>query len=98
MNRSAHKNIKSNMNNKAMTWRERIIIDSSILMGKPVIKNTRIAVEFIIDLMAQGWSESEILDNYPGLMHDDIQACLSYARDMLRSEKVYPLNISQEGI
>lgn len=81
-----------------MSWRERIIIDPAILTGKPVIKDTRIAVEFIIDLMAQGWSESEILRNYPGLEHEDIQACLSYAGDMLRSEKVYPLKISQEGL
>ena len=80
-----------------MSWRERIIIDPAILTGKPVIKGTRIAVEFIIDLMAQGWSESEILRNYSGLKHEDIQACLSYAGDMLRSEKVYPLKISQEG-
>jgi uncharacterized protein (DUF433 family) len=80
-----------------MSWRERIIIDPAILTGKPVIKGTRIAVEFIIDLMAQGWSESEILRNYSGLTHEDIQACLSYAGDMLRSEKVYPLKISQEG-
>ena len=80
-----------------MSWRERIIIDPAILTGKPVIKDTRIAVEFIIDLMAQGWSESDIMRNYPGLKHGDIQACLSYAGDMLRSEKVYPLKISQEG-
>ena len=80
-----------------MSWRERITIDPATLTGKPVIKDTRIAVEFIIDLMAQGWSESDIMRNYPGLKHEDIQACLSYAGDMLRSEKVYPLKISQEG-
>ena len=81
-----------------MNWRERIIIDPAILTGKPVIRGTRLAVEFIIDLMAQGWSELDIMSNYPGLKHEDIQACLSYAGDMLRSEKVYPLKISQEGV
>ena len=80
-----------------MSWRERITIDPVTLTGKPVIKDTRIAVEFIIDLMAQGWSESDIMRNYPGLKHEDIQACLSYAGDLLRSGKVYPLKISQEG-
>jgi len=80
-----------------MSWQERIIIDPAILAGKPVIKGTRIAVEFIIDLLAQSWSESEILENYPGLKHEDIQACLNYAGEMLRSEKVYPLKIVQEG-
>jgi uncharacterized protein (DUF433 family) len=62
-----------------MNWRERIVIDPEILVGKPVIKGTRLAVEFVIDLLAQGWTEAEILDNYPGLTREDIQACLAYA-------------------
>ena len=81
-----------------MIWQDRIVIDPAILAGKPVIKGTRLAVEFIIDLLAQGWSEPEILRNYPGLTSEDIQACLSYARDLLREEKVYPIKISQEEI
>ena len=48
-----------------MQWRDRITLDPAILAGKPVIKGTRLAVEFIIDLLAQGWPESEILRNYP---------------------------------
>jgi len=59
-----------------MDWRDRIIIDPAILVGKPVIKGTRIAVEFVIDLLAQGWTGPEILRNYPGLTHEDILACL----------------------
>lgn len=74
-----------------MEWQERIIVDPAILVGKPLIKGTRLAVEFIVDLMAQGWSEQEILRNYPGLLHADIQACLQYASALLHSEKVYPL-------
>lgn len=70
-------------------WEERIVVDPKILVGKPVIKGTRLAVEFILDLLAQGWPPGEILRNYPGLETEDIQACLAYARDMLRSEKVY---------
>ena len=76
-----------------MSWQERISIDPEVLVGKPVVKGTRLAVEFIIDLMAQGWSEAEILRNYPGLQHDDIQACLGYASALLRAEKVYPLKV-----
>ena len=72
-------------------WKERIVVDPKILVGKPVIKGTRLAVEFILDLLAQGWSRDEILRNYPGLAAEDIQACLAYARDMLRDEKVYLL-------
>lgn len=74
-----------------MDWTERIVIDPDVLVGKPVIKGTRLAVEFIIELLAQGWSQEEILRNYPGLTKEDILACLGYASDMLRSEKVYPL-------
>ena len=57
-------------------WNEHIVIDPAILVGKPVIKGTRLSVEFIISLLAQGWIESEILRNYPGLSHDDVLACL----------------------
>ena len=77
-----------------MAWPERIVVDPGILVGKPVIKGTRLAVEFVIELLAQGWSESEIFRNYPGLVHEDIQACLSYASEILRAEKVYPLKAS----
>ncbi len=76
-----------------MKWQERITLDPSILVGKPVVKGTRLAVEFIVDLLAQGWSEMEILRNYPGLTHEDIQACLSYASEMLRAERVYPFEL-----
>lgn len=77
-----------------MNWQERIIVDPDILVGKPVVKGTRLAVEFIIDLMAQGWSEAEILRNYPGLIQADVQACLSYASAVLQAEKVYPITVT----
>jgi len=68
----------------------RIILDPSVLFGKPIIRGTRLAVDFIIGLMAEGWSESDILRNYPGVTYEDIADCLAYARDILTSEKVYP--------
>jgi uncharacterized protein (DUF433 family) len=61
-----------------MNWQERIIVDPRILVGKPVIKGTRLAVEFIVDLLAQGWNEKQIFRNYPGLIREDITACLKY--------------------
>ena len=73
-----------------MTESARIVLDPAILAGKPVICGTRLAVDFVIGLMADGWSEPDILRNYSGLSHDDLAACLAYARDVLRSEKVYP--------
>lgn len=72
-------------------WNNRIVIDEAVLVGKPVVKGTRLAVEFIIDLLAHGWSEEEILRNYPGLVREDIQACLFYASAVLHAEKVYPI-------
>ena len=74
-----------------MTRPERIVLDPKVLGGKPIVKGTRLAVEFVIDLLAQGWAEDEILENYPGLAREDISACLRYATEVLRSEKVYPL-------
>lgn len=74
-----------------MNWKDRIIIDPEILVGKPVVKGTRLAVDFVVGLLAEGWSKADILKNYPGLTKEDIQACLSYATEILRAEKVYPL-------
>lgn len=68
----------------------RIVLDPAVLAGKPVIRGTRLSVDFVIGLLADGWSEADILQNYPGLTGEDIAACLAYARDALRSEKVYP--------
>jgi uncharacterized protein (DUF433 family) len=65
-------------------------LDPKVLAGKPVIRGTRLSVEFVIGLMAEGWSEADVLANYPGITHDDIIACLAYARDTLSSEKVFP--------
>lgn len=70
-------------------WQERIMIDPAILVGKPVIKGTRLSVELIVELLAQGWSEDDILRNYPVLTREDILACLGYASARLQSEKVY---------
>ncbi len=73
-----------------MTEHPRIVLDPDVLAGKPVIRGTRLSVEFVIGLMADGWSEGDILANYPGIVHDDIIASLAYARDALSSEKVFP--------
>lgn len=68
----------------------RITLDAAVLAGKPVIRGTRLSVEFVIGLMAEGWSEADILANYPGLVREDLIGCLAYARDALRAEKVFP--------
>ena len=74
-----------------MNWRERVTIDPEVLVGKPVIKGTRIAVQFVIDLLARGWTTEQVLREYDHLTRDDIQACLAYASEVIKSERVYLL-------
>jgi uncharacterized protein (DUF433 family) len=74
-----------------MNWQDRIATDPKVLVGKPVVKGTRIAVELVVDLLAAGWTHEQILDSYPNLTADDIRACLAYAAELLHSEKVFPL-------
>ncbi len=73
-----------------MTEPARIVLDPQVLAGEPVVRGTRLSVEFVVGLLAEGWSEQDILNNYPGLRGDDIRACLADARDRLASERVYP--------
>ena len=65
---------------------ERITANPQILGGKPIIRGTRISVEFILDLLASDVSEDEILEDYPHLTKDDIQACLKYAARSCKNE------------
>ena len=74
-----------------MDWHERIAVDPGVLVGKPVIKGTRIAVELVIDLLARGYTKEQILDQYDHIAGEDIQACLAYASETLRSERVYAI-------
>ena len=70
---------------------ERIVVDPKILAGKPVVRGTRLAVEFILELLAAGQSENEVITNYPGLTRDDILACLSYASYLAHEYKAFPI-------
>ncbi len=74
-----------------MQWQERVAVDPAVLVGKPVVKGTRLAVELIIELLANGWSSEEIVESYPGITMEDIQACLAYAHGVLHTERVFPL-------
>jgi uncharacterized protein (DUF433 family) len=74
-----------------MNWRERITLDPEVLAGKPVVRGTRLAVEHVVGLLGQGWTEQDLLESYPGLAHEDVLACLSYASETLKAERVYPV-------
>ena len=74
-----------------MPWSERIVVDPEILAGKPVIRGTRLAVELVLELLAAGQSEQEVLNSYPGLTREDILACLSWASYLAREYRAYPI-------
>lgn len=69
-----------------MEWQGRIVTDSETLFGKPRIAGTRIGVEFLLDLLASGWSEAKIFEEYPHLKPDDLQAVFAFVRDCLKDE------------
>lgn len=72
-----------------MNWREYIHTDPDILLGKPVVKGTRLSVDFILRLFSNGWSEEQILENYPQLKSESLKAVFAYAADVLSEETVY---------
>ena len=66
-----------------MNWKDHIISDKEILLGKPTIKGTRISVEHVIGLLAQGWSEIQIIENYPRLTKESLQAVFLYIQECI---------------
>jgi len=74
-----------------MDWRQYIHSDAEILFGKPVVKRTRLSVDFILRLFAAGWTEQQVLENYPTLTMDSLQAVFSFAAVCIREEALYPL-------
>jgi uncharacterized protein (DUF433 family) len=69
-----------------MEWREHITSDREILGGKPIIKGTRLSIEFLLGLFANGWSEEMVLKNYPTLKKDDILALFAYAQNSVKDD------------
>jgi uncharacterized protein (DUF433 family) len=72
-----------------MDWRSRIVADTNVLVGKPVIKGTRISVELVMELLAGGYTPEQIRQQYDQLSVDDIHACLAYAREVISSERMF---------
>ena len=70
---------------------ERIVINPAIMTGKPIIRGTRIPVDLIVKLIAQGMTMQEILDDYPQLTKNDIRAALEYVAEIIRGEDVFPI-------
>jgi uncharacterized protein (DUF433 family) len=72
-----------------MAWRERIVLDPTVLAGKPIVRGTRISVQLVIELLARGYTREDILKEYDHLTTEDVGACLAYAAEMLEDEKVF---------
>lgn len=76
---------------KKIEWGNFIHSDPNVLLGKPVVKGTRLAVEFILGLYAEGWTEDQILENYPTLTKESLLAVFAYTHESMREEFLYPL-------
>jgi uncharacterized protein (DUF433 family) len=72
-----------------MNWQDHIVSDKDVLLGKPVIKGTRLSLEHIIGLLAQGWDEQKILDNYPRLTRESLQAVFTYIQECMEDGLLY---------
>ncbi len=72
-------------------WKENIITDKDILLGKPVIKDARLSVDLLIGLLTQGWSEKQILYNFPRLTQNDLQAIFGYIQECMKDGLLYEL-------
>ncbi len=75
-------------------WQNFIISDKQILLGKPIIKGTRISVELVLELLASGWTETQILESYPNLSEQSLRAVFSYLRDCIQQELYFPISAS----
>ena len=71
-----------------MNWQDYITVDPGVLVGKPIIKGTRLSVEFMLGLIAQGWPDDEILRNYL-VNREQLRACVAYAQARVSEEKVF---------
>lgn len=79
-----------------MNWRHHIHSDPQVLVGKPIVKGTRLSVEFILGLFAAGWTTQQVLDSYPTLNSIDLQATFAFAADCLKDDVYYsPLLLAE---
>ena len=74
-----------------MDWREHIVSDPEILAGKPVLRGTRLAGDFLLGLLAAGWTEVQIRENYPQVSPEALRAVFALAAETLAEEAFYPV-------
>ena len=74
-------------------WQNHIHSDPKILVGKPVVKGTRLSVEFLLERFANGWTEQQVLENYPRLTKEDLQAVFAYAYECMKDGLLFPRSL-----
>lgn len=74
-----------------VNWKEYVHSDPAILLGKPVLKGTRISVELILELLAEGWTNEMILESYPHLTVEHIKAVFAYTRESVENDRFFPI-------
>jgi len=74
-----------------MHWKDRIIADRDVLVGKPIVKGTRLSVDFILSLLAEGWTEEQVLESYPQLQREDLMAVFAFVQQCMVDEQYVAL-------
>ncbi|WP_310449992.1 DUF433 domain-containing protein [Sulfuritalea sp.] len=69
-----------------MNWKDHVVVDPKVLVGKPIIRGTRISVELLMDRLSDGWSMEQILESYPRVTRDDVLAAISFVTEVFREE------------
>lgn len=75
-----------------MNWQDYIVSDKQVLLGKPIIKGTRISVELVLELFSTGWTEKQILDSYPSVSAAALRAVFAYLKDCIQQELYFPIS------
>ena len=75
-----------------MKWQDYIISDNQVLLGKPIIKGTRISVELILELLSAGWNEKQILESYPTVSAESLRAVFAYLQACIKQELYFPIS------
>lgn len=75
-----------------MQWQDYIVSDNQVLLGKPIIKGTRISVELILELFSSGWTEKQILESYTSVTTESLRAVFAYLRDCIQQELYFPIS------
>ena len=71
-----------------MNWKEHIVVNPDVLVGKPIIKGTRISIELLLDCFASGWSYDDILEAYPHLTREQVKAAVAFAAELFKEQRL----------